>query len=149
MVKWIATLNDAFEQRIPAFLFPLMARLALAGVFWKSMMTKVVDGQLFNIQQFYFYQAREDFSAIPLIEPDTMAVLSVYLETVLPVLFVLGLATRLSALAILFMTLVIQIFVYPMAWDSHLLWALAALYLMKHGAGGLSLDHVLKAKFDR
>lgn len=149
MANWISTLHDVFEQKTPAFLFPLMARFALAGVFWKSMLTKVVDGELFNIQQFYFYQAREDFSAIPLIAPDTMAVLSVYMETVLPVLFVIGLATRLSALAILFMTLVIQVFVYPMAWDSHLLWAFAALYLLKYGAGGLSLDHVLKAKFDR
>ena len=149
MAKWICTLNDVFEQKTPAFLFPLMARFALAGVFWKSMMTKVVDGQLFNIQQFYFYQAREDFSAVPLISPDTMAVMSVYMETILPILFVFGLATRLSALAILAMTAVIQIFVYPVAWDSHLLWALAALYLIKNGAGRLSVDHILKRSFDR
>ena len=47
----------------------------------------------------------------------------------------LGLFTRLSALALLGMTAVIQIFVYPDAWPAHLSWAGLLLYLIGRGAG--------------
>ncbi|MDT4874412.1 hypothetical protein D3C85_1162690 [compost metagenome] len=58
-------------------------------------------------------------------------------------LLVLGLFTRLSALALLGMTLVIQVFVYPDAWPTHLSWAALLLYLVGRGGGRLSADHVL------
>ncbi|MCA1606141.1 MAG: DoxX family protein, partial [Acidobacteria bacterium] len=57
---------------------------------------------------------------------------------------VLGLFTRLSALALLIMTLVIQIFVYPDAWPTHLSWAALLLPLIARGGGKLSLDHALR-----
>jgi len=60
------------------------------------------------------------------------------------ILIVLGLATRLSALALLGMTLVIEIFIYPGAWPTHLLWAGLLLYLVRFGAGPVSLDRVLR-----
>ena len=55
----------------------------------------------------------------------------------------LGLFTRLSALALLGMTLVIQVFVYPDAWPTHLSWAAILLYIAGRGAGVLSLDRAL------
>jgi putative oxidoreductase len=64
----------------------------------------------------------------------------------LPVLLVLGLCTRLSALGLLGMTAVIQLFVYPSAWPTHLTWAALALYLIGRGAGALSLDRALGIK---
>ena len=64
-------------------------------------------------------------------------------EHLFPVLLVLGLFTRLSALALLGMTLVIQVFVYPDAWPTHLSWAALMLYLAGRGAGRLSLDRWL------
>ncbi len=59
-------------------------------------------------------------------------------------LLVLGLFTRLSALAFLVMTLVIEVFVYPDAWPTHLSWAGLLLYLLGRGGGAVSLDRLLR-----
>ena len=83
---------------------------------------------------------------LPLIPPELAAHLAAYAEHLFPLLLVLGLATRLSALALLSMTLVIQVFVYPDAWPTHLSWAALALYLLGRGAGRWSLDHALKIR---
>src|SRR5688572_29913701 len=63
-----------------------------------------------------------------------------------PLLLVLGLMTRLSALALLGMTAVIQGFVYPDAWSTHLSWAGLLLYLVACGPGRLSLDKLLRLR---
>ena len=81
---------------------------------------------------------------LPLIPSDWAAVLATLAEHALPVALVLGLATRLSALALLGMTAVIQIFVYPEAWTTHGLWAACFLALIAQGPGRLSLDHLLR-----
>jgi putative oxidoreductase len=80
---------------------------------------------------------------VPLLSPELAAHLAAYAEHFFPLLLVLGLATRLSALALLGMTLVIQLFVYPDAWPTHLSWAAILLYLAGRGAGTLSLDRAL------
>jgi putative oxidoreductase len=64
-------------------------------------------------------------------------------EHVFPFLLLIGLATRFSALALLGMTLVIQLFVYPDAYATHGTWAALLLYLMARGPGALSIDHWL------
>jgi putative oxidoreductase len=83
---------------------------------------------------------------LPLVPPEIAAPLAAYAEHLFPVLLVLGLATRLSALALLGMTLVIQVFVYPDAWPTHLSWAALLLYLAGRGAGSLSLDRLLRLR---
>ena len=75
--------------------------------------------------------------------PELAAHLAAYAEHLFPILLVLGLCTRLSALALLGMTAVIQVFVYPDAWPTHLVWATAMLYLVGRGGGALSLDRLL------
>jgi putative oxidoreductase len=60
-----------------------------------------------------------------------------------PVLLVLGLFTRAAALVLLGMTTVIEVFVYPLAWPTHIQWAAMRLMLLCRGAGQLSLDHVV------
>jgi putative oxidoreductase len=57
---------------------------------------------------------------IPLLPPDPAAYLSTIGQHVLPVLLVIGFATRLSALGLFGMTLVIQLFLVP--WPEHILW---------------------------
>jgi putative oxidoreductase len=83
---------------------------------------------------------------VPLLPPELAAHLAAYAEHLFPILLVLGLLTRASALALFGMTAVIQIFVYPDAWPTHLVWATALLYLAARGAGRLSLDSVLGLK---
>jgi len=65
-------------------------------------------------------------------------------EHLFPVLLVLGLFTRLSAAALLGMTLVIQTFVYPDAWPTHLSWAGLMLPIIALGGGRFSLDRLLR-----
>jgi putative oxidoreductase len=56
---------------------------------------------------------------------------------------VLGLFTRVTALGMLLMTLVIQ-YVYPSAWPTHLGWAAIMIFLMRNGAGRFSLDRFVR-----
>ena len=117
----------------------LLLRLFPAAVFFASARTKVEGLRITEATYVLF----EYEYALPLIPPHWAAVLATLAEHVLPVLLVLGLATRLSALALLGMTLVIQVFVYPDAWPTHLSWAALMLYLAGRGAGSLSLDRWL------
>ncbi|MEW5882051.1 MAG: DoxX family protein [Pseudomonadota bacterium] len=115
----------------------LAARFGIAGVFWLSGRTKV-DGLLAVSDEAIALFADE--YRLPLVPPEIAAHAAAYAEHLFPLLLVLGLATRASALALLAMTAVIQVFVYPLAWPTHLVWATALLYLLGRGAGRLSLD---------
>ncbi|HVH37802.1 MAG TPA: DoxX family protein [Sphingomicrobium sp.] len=119
----------------------LVQRLGIAGVFFFSGRTKV-DG-LLTVNDTAFELFRTDY-ALPLVKPEIAAYAATYSEHLFPVLLVLGLFTRLSALALLGMTLVIEVFVYPDAWPTHLSWAGLLLPLIALGGGKLSLDRFLK-----
>jgi putative oxidoreductase len=125
----------------PAMLF--FVRIALAGIFWRSGRTKVEDGSWLTISDTTRTLFEEDYSAVPL--PTELATyMATYAEHLFPILLVIGLFTRLSALALLGMTLVIQIFVFPEAWwPVHSLWVALALVLIVRGGGLLSLDALL------
>ena len=124
-------------------LLALCARVAVGAIFFLSGRTKV-DGIL-TVNDTAYTLFREDYK-VPLLPPDFAAHMAAYAEHLFPVLLVLGLFTRLSALALLGMTAVIQIFVYPSAWPTHLSWAALMLYLIGRGAGPLSLDRALGLK---
>ena len=65
------------------------------------------------------------------------------------ILLVLGLLTRVATLPLIGMTLVIQLFVYPMSWPDHLIWLTLLLLLLTRGPGVLSLDYVATKYFGR
>ncbi|MBI3916007.1 MAG: DoxX family protein [Betaproteobacteria bacterium] len=88
---------------------------------------------------------RDDYK-VPLLPPEFAAHMATYAKHLFPILLVLGLCTRLSALALLGMTAVIRIFVYPAAWPTHLTWAALMLYLIGRGAGPLALDRAFGMK---
>lgn len=129
------------EGAIPAGLPPLIARLGVAAVFFQSGRTKV-DGVLHITPG--TYSLFETEYALPFAPPALAAHLATYAEHLFPILLVLGLATRASALALLGMTLVIEVFVYPDAWPTHLGWAGLLLPLAARGGGGWSLDRLLR-----
>jgi putative oxidoreductase len=81
-----------------------------------------------------------------LLPPELAAYLAVSVELTAPVLLVFGLATRLAALVLLSMTAVIQIFVYPQAWPTHIQWAAMLLVLLARGAGMLSVDWLIRRR---
>jgi putative oxidoreductase len=123
---------------VPDALVALMLRVFPALVFWQSGQTKV-DG--FSIKDSTWFLFEHEY-ALPLIPHELAAVMATVAEHLLPVLLVLGLFTRLSALGLLGMTAVIQIFVYPDAWMTHGLWAAPLLAVVARGPGLWSVDHV-------
>lgn len=131
---------NALLARLPIDIPLLMARVIPAAVFWASGRTKV-DGFAIKSSTFALF---EDLYAIPLVPPHLAAIMASIAEHLFPVLLLLGLATRLSAVALLGMTLVIQTFVFPEAWITHGLWATAFLVTIKFGPGRLSLDRLFR-----
>ncbi|MDE2002480.1 MAG: DoxX family protein [Betaproteobacteria bacterium] len=125
---------------VPYALLALPLRLAVATVFWNSAMTKLANWDtalaLFS-----------DEYKLPLLPPDLAAHLAVSIELSTPVLLVLGLFTRPAALVLLGMTSVIEVFVYPQAWPTHIQWAAMLLVLLCRGAGTWSVDHWLRQRF--
>jgi putative oxidoreductase len=121
----------------------LMARLAIAAIFFMSGRTKVSG--LLSITDSTYTLFRDEYK-IPLVPPEIAAHIAAYSEHFFPLLLILGLCTRLSALALLGMTTVIEVFVYPDAWPTHLSWAGLLLYLIARGAGVLSADRALGIK---
>jgi len=148
----IQRLIDLFEK-IPHSLIAFIARFSIAAVFWRSGQTKVEGFAVDLVSGTFVYDNPHLadstvplFSseyALPLIPPETAAYLATFSEHVFPVLILLGLATRFSALALLGMTLTIQLFVYPDAYPVHGTWAAILLLLMARGPGVLSIDHLL------
>jgi len=125
---------------LPDDILLLVARLGIASVFFLSGRTKV-EGVL-TITDGTYELFRTEY-ALPLIPPDVAAHLATYSEHLFPILLVLGFATRPAALALLGMTAVIEVFVYPDAWPTHLSWAGLLLPLIAKGAGRWSLDAVI------
>jgi len=136
-------LADALTRLVSADLLALVARVGIGAVFFYSGRTKV-EGVLSVTDSAVALFADE--YKLPLLPPDLAAHLSAYAEHLFPVLLVLGLLTRGSALALLGMTAVIQIFVYPDAWPTHLSWAAILLLLVGRGGGAWSLDRALGLK---
>ena len=124
----------------PSFLL-LVQRLGIAAVLFMSGRTKV-DGW-FKINDSAFELFRTDYK-LPFIAPVPAAYAATTAEHLFPILLTLGLFTRLSAAGLLVMTSVIEIFVYPDAWPTHLSWAGLLLPLIALGGGRLSLDRVLR-----
>jgi putative oxidoreductase len=134
---------SGFLNRIPTWLIALLIRVGIADVFWRSGQTKVSGWHVTDttIQLF-----RDEYK-VPLLSPEVAAYLASIQEHLFSVLLVIGLASRLSALGLLGMTAVIELFVYPENWPDHLLWAGCLLYVLARGPGALSLDALIARRF--
>ncbi|MFB0872108.1 MULTISPECIES: DoxX family protein [unclassified Sphingobium] len=136
---------DLAARFLPDPLLLLVARLGAASIFFLSGRTKV-EGWL-TITGSTYELFRTEY-ALPLIPPEIAAHAATYSEHLFSTLLAVGLATRASALALLGMTAVIQIFVYPDAWPTHLSWAGLLLPLVAKGAGNWSLDALIGRRLD-
>jgi putative oxidoreductase len=150
LVVLIERLTALFSG-IPDWLIAAIGRFSIAAVFWKSGQTKIQGLVIDPIGgEFRFGWPQLSDSAIelfkteyrlPLLPPELAAPMAALAEHVLPIMILIGLATRFSALALLGMTIVIQLFVYPSAYPTHGTWAAILLYLMAKGPGKISIDH--------
>jgi putative oxidoreductase len=144
-------------ERIPNTLVAFVARFSIAAVFWNSGQTKV-QGFAIDIvnREFTLGWPRlsdsvvdlfRDEYRLPLVPPEIAATMAATAEHLFPILILFGCATRLSALALLGMTMTIQLFVYPDAYPTHGTWAAVLLYLMVYGPGKLSVDHWITRRY--
>jgi putative oxidoreductase len=121
-------------DRVPYDLLALPLRVAAATVFWNSAMTKLANWEttleLFTSE----YQ-------VPLLPPELAAYMATAIELSMPPLLILGLLTRPAAAVLLGMIGVIQVFIYPQAWPTHIQWAAILLILLCRGAGRISVDY--------
>jgi putative oxidoreductase len=131
-------------EAVPLSFNGLICRLAVAGVFWRSGQTKVHDFFVINDSTFDLF--RDEYK-VPVVPPEIAAVMATISEHLFSALLVIGLASRLSAGALFFMTLVIEIFVYPESWPDHLMWSSALLFIILRGPGTLSVDHLIRKRF--
>ena len=138
--------STALMDRIPYWFVALSARVFPAAVFWYSGRTKVEGWNPFALKESTFFLFENEYQ-VPLLPPELAAYLATFAEHFFPVLLVLGLATRYAALALLGMTAVIQIFVYPLAWPTHGVWAACFLLLIARGPGAVSLDYLVARRW--
>lgn len=155
----LITRSIEWLDKIPHSLIAFVGRFCIAAVFWKSGQTKIeglaidlIDGTfqlgLPRLADSTIPLFKSEY-ALPLLSPELAAHLAAAAEHVFPILILFGLATRYSALALLGMTLTIQLFVYPDAYPTHGTWAAVLLYLMARGPGKLSLDHLIARHYAR
>jgi putative oxidoreductase len=142
---------------IPYSLIAFIGRFSIAAVFWKSGQTKIqglsidiVEGTvelgLPSLSGSAVPLFAEEYK-VPLLPPELAASLAAFGEHFFPIMILLGLATRFSALALLGMTLVIQLFVYPGAYPTHGVWAAVLLLLAAKGPGVLAIDHLIAKRY--
>lgn len=145
---------NALASRIPDSLIALLGRFSVAAIFWKSGQTKVegfaidlIEGHVHlglpHLSDSAIALFREEYR-LPLLDPAIAARLAASAEHLFPILLLLGLATRGAAAALLGMTLVIEIFVYPDAYPTHGVWATVLLVLIARGGGKVSLDYLIE-----
>ena len=152
-------LQQFFQQKLVAHeklahnVLTFLARFSIAAVFWKSGQTKIEgfaidliagDFQLGwpHVSDAALFLFKDEYK-LPLIAPSIAAHAAAFSEHFFPVLLLLGLGTRFAALALLGMTLTIQMLVYPDAYPTHGTWATALLLLVLQGPGQWSLDNWL------
>ena len=123
-------------EAVPYSLLALPLRFAVATVFWNSGTTKLASWDT-TLQLF------ADEYKVPLLPSEFAAYMAASIELTTPFLLVLGFLTRPAAFILLGMTTVIEIFVYPQAWPTHIQWAAMLLMLLCRGPGKISLDHVI------
>lgn len=137
----LATLPAVAARLLPPAVQLLAARVAVAAIFFLSGRTKV-EGW-FTLKESTIQLFQYEYM-LPLLPPELAARLATCAEHALPLLLVLGLFTRSAALGLLGMTAVIQLFVYPQAWPTHLGWAALLLPLIANGGGTIGLGHWIK-----
>jgi len=147
----------ALCSRIPESLIAFVGRFSIAAVFWKSGQTKVegfvidiVSGDVRlgwpHLSDSVIPLFKDEYH-LPLVPAEVAAPMAAFAEHFFPALILLGLATRLSAFALLGMTMTIQLLVYPDAYPTHGTWAAVLLFLIARGPGTLSIDHWIAKRF--
>ena len=123
--------------RFPLSIIQLAGRIGVGAVFFKAGLLK------YNSWEFTVLLFRDEYK-VPLLDPAVAARIAMIQELTIPIFLFLGLATRLATLPLLGMLAVIQTFVYPNAFQDHLVWGAILLLLLTRGPGVFSVDHLIE-----
>ena len=138
-VRLLRQIFDLLES-VPMPLLSLLFRIAVGVVFFRSGLVKIASWDttvaLFSSEY-----------NVPLLPPELAATLAATVELTAPILLLVGFGARFAAAAMLGMTFVIQVFVYPQNWPDHLIWTALLLPIITRGAGALSLDYLIAQRF--
>ncbi len=115
--------------------YMLFIRVWMASIFWASGQSKLASWDL-TLALF------QDEYRVPLLPPELAALLATATEVSMPALLVLGLFSRLAALPLIAMTLVIQFTYLDRA--EHFYWMMTLGLIVLRGPGPLSADHLLR-----
>ena len=137
----IVSCANAVMSRVPDGLLQLLARVAIAPTFFRSGQAKISG---FSVNDSTVFLFEHEFG-MPF--PVLSAHLAALAENILPVLLVVGFATRLSALALFVMTIVIQIVAPQGFWTFHILWFAVLLYVVARGPGPVSVDYLIERAY--
>ncbi len=136
----------ALLQRYGAPVFDLTVRLWIARVFFMSGRVKIADWE----STIYLF---EDEYKVPVIPPELAAYIGTTFELTMPVLLVVGFASRLAALPLIAMACVIQFVLGASNPDydhvEHLYWLFLLAMIVVRGPGVLSVDHLIRQRFSR
>jgi putative oxidoreductase len=150
-IRWLESVPAWFGGWLVT-LWEFGLRIGVAMVFFRSGETKVASSGWWDVASWWSITDTtvmlfaEEYR-VPVLPPEVAAYLATTAEHVAPVMLILGLGARLGAAALLGMTFVIQVFVYPDHWYEHLLWAVPLVYVLVRGPGKLSIDHLIRGRF--
>ena len=146
LVHNVANYYDVFRVTLVAYLQPLfnlLGRSYVAWVFFASGLTKTRDWESTLMLFEYEY-------SVPLLNFQVAAWLATIGELVLPVLLVIGLATRFSALGLTVINIVAVLSleeIAPAALNGHVIWGVILLHVFLLGGQKLSVDQLIRTKF--
>jgi putative oxidoreductase len=136
LINWVG--------KFPSSILGLIIRIGIADVFWRSGQTKVSGWHVTDTTVQLF---RDEYK-VPILSPEVAATLAAVQEHLFSILLIIGFASRLSAIGLLGMTAVIELFVYPLNWPDHLLWTGCLLYVVTRGPGTFSIDALIRRRFE-
>ena len=132
----------ALAEKIPLSLIQLVMRIAVGSVFFNAGLLK------YESWETTLLLFRDEYK-VPLLDPAVAARMAMYQELSIPIFLFLGLATRIAAIPLLGMIAVIQTFVYPQAWNEHLVWSSILIFLIARGPGAISVDRIIEKMWTR
>ncbi|SMN01789.1 INTEGRAL MEMBRANE PROTEIN (Rhomboid family) [uncultured Candidatus Thioglobus sp.] len=149
MNKLIDLYNNVFAllHRYTDDILKLFVRLYVADAFFRAGLTKLGswDSEMPFLSSGAQYLFENEYQ-VPFIPWELAAYLGTAAELILPILLVIGLATRLMALK-LFLFNIIAVVSYPVIWESgyydHKLWGIMLLMIVIYGQGRISIDNLI------
>ena len=131
-----------YLARFPLSIIQLAGRIGVGATFFKAGLLKYQSWE-FTVKLF------EEEYRVPLLDPAVAAGIATVQELTIPILLFLGLATRVATIPLLGMMTVIQLFVYPNAYNEHLVWGSILVLLLTRGPGVVSVDYLIERLLTR